>query len=503
MKRASARFFMSGMLAFAMSSQLMSQTFTWYTTTEQESWKENKVSLKATSVDAPVVKVDGAEEGVTFRAWGTTFNEMDWDAFNLLTRDEQDEIMFNLYSPEGDLRFTHGRVSMNANDYARSWYSCSDVTGDFELKYFNIERDKRNIIPLARAAQKYCPELQLFVSPWSPPTWMKINQDYPVLSSKFNNQDPKKDYLLYMDDGKATDADEMKLLGDRNGVFPRRLASQDYFIQDPRYLQCYADMFCRFIDLYAEQGLPITKVMYQNEAYSYTPYPGCAWTAEGTLRFNNEYLAPTLAKRHPEVELWIGTFNTNRLDYVEKILDDKILQANVVGVGTQWECRNNLPQMRQRYPKLRFMQSESECGNGSMDWRAGEHTFFLISDNLGNGVDEYYNWNFILQDRGESPWGWKQNALIQVDSKTRKMRYTAEYFAYKHFCHFVGNGTKMVAYSGRENSRVPVVVFKNDNRYVVTAGNMTDEAQKVSVKLGKKYLNMTLPAHSFNTFVQR
>ena len=61
----------------------------------------------------------------------------------------------------------------------------------------------------------------------------------------------------------------------------------------------------------------------------------------------------------------------------------------------------------------------------------------------------------------------------------------------------------MVAYSGRENSRVPVVVFKNDNRYVVTAGNMTDEALKVSVKLGKKYLNMTLPAHSFNTFVQR
>ena len=40
----------------------------------------------------------------------------------------------------------------------------------------------------------------------------------------------------------------MKLLGDRNGVFPRRLATQDFFIQDPRYLQCYANMFCRFID---------------------------------------------------------------------------------------------------------------------------------------------------------------------------------------------------------------------------------------------------------------
>lgn len=208
-------------------------------------------------------------------------------------------------------------------------------------------------------------------------------------------------------------------------------------------------MFCRFIELYREEGIAITKVMYQNEAYSYTPYPGCAWTAEGTLRFNNEYLAPTLAKKCPDVELWIGTFNTNRLDYVEKILDDKTLQANVKGIGTQWECRNNLPEMRKRYPNLRFMVSESECGNGSMDWKAGEHTFLLLSDNIGNGCDEYYNWNFILKDNGISPWGWTQNALVQVDGKTRKPRYTAEYYAYKHFSHFVQSVTEMVAYAAR------------------------------------------------------
>ena len=479
------------------------QTFTSYTTTESETWKTGKVSLKSSPVGKTVLEMNGDEQGVTFRAWGTTFNELDWDAFNLLTRDEQDEIMHNLFAPDGDLHFTHGRVSMNANDYARSWYSCSEVSGDFELRYFNIERDKRNIIPLARAAQKYCPKLQLFMSPWSPPAWMKINQDYPVLSSKYNQQDPRKDYLLYMDDGKAANPDEMKLLGERNGVFPRRLAMQDYFIQDPRYLQCYADMFCKFIDMYAEQGLPITKVMYQNEAYSYTPYPGCAWTAEGTLRFNNEYLAPTLAEKHPEVELWIGTFNTNRLDYVQKILDDPTLQKNVKGVGTQWECRYNLPEMRKRYPNLRFMQSESECGNGNMDWKAGEHTFMLLSDNLGNGCDEYYNWNFILTDNGASTWGWTQNALIQVDSKTRRMRYTAECFAYKHFCHFVANGTKMIGYGGRDNDGAPVVVFKRNGEYIVTAGNFTDEVKTISVKIGGKYLNMQLPAHSFNTFVEK
>ena len=485
---------------------LKAQPVTVYTTTESETWKKEKVSLSNKAEGKEVATVSGTERGVPFRAWGTTFNELDWDAFNLLSRDEQDEVMHRLFSPDGDLKFTHGRVSMNANDYARSWYSCSDVPGDFELRYFNIERDKQNIIPLARAAQKYCPSLQLFMSPWSPPAWMKINHDYPVSPNQYNEMDERQAYLLYMQkdaNGQDVqyDADEMKLLGDRNGVFPRRLATQDFFIQDPRYLQCYAEMFCKFIDLYAEQGLPITKVMYQNEAYSYTPYPGCAWTAEGTLRFNNEYLAPTLAKRHPDVELWIGTFNTNRLDYVEKILDDKTLQANIKGVGTQWECRNNLPQMRQRYPNLRFMQSESECGNGSMDWAAGEHTFFLLSDNLGCGCDEYYNWNFILKDNGSSTWGWTQNALIQVDSKTRKMRYTPEYYAYKHFSHFICPGSEMIAYAGREYNHTPVVVFKQGERIIVTAGNFTDAPSELSVRIKGKFLNIKTQPHSFNTYV--
>lgn len=487
------------------ASTLSAQTFDRYTTTEASTWQTSRTQLqtKAQGGEA-LITVDGRETGVEFRAWGTTFNELDWDAFNLLTRVEQDEILHGIFAPDGDLRFTTGRVSMNANDYARGWYSCDDVDGDFGLKYFNIERDKQNIIPLARAAQRYQPDLELFMSPWSPPAWMKINHDYPVSPAATNTMDPRQGYLLYMDDGRQVDPDEMKLTGERNNVFPRRIASQDFMIQDPRYLQAYANMFCRFIDLYAEQGLPITKVMYQNEAYSYTPYPGCAWTAEGTLRFNNDYLAPTLRARHPEVELWIGTFNTNRLDYVEKILDDTLLRQNAVGIGTQWECRNNLAAMRQRYPNMRFMVSESECGNGQMDWKAAEHTFLLISDNLGNGCDEYYNWNFILCDNGRSAWNWTQNALIQVDSKTRRMRYTPEYYAYKHFSHFVTPGSRMVAYHGSTSTDMPIVVFVTpQGKHIVTAGNFTNDDRNITLRIGAKYLNATIPAHSLNTWVER
>ena len=479
------------------------QTFTMFTTTEGSEWQQSKVSLQSKAVQSPMLEVTGQEDGTEFRAWGTCFNELDWDAFNLLQRKQQDEIMSNLFSPDGDIRFTRGRLTMNANDYSREWYSCDDVWGDLELRYFNIEHDKRNVIGLIRAAQNYQPNMTFWVSPWSPPVWMKINGDYPVLSSKYNKLDPRKDYLLYSSDNEKADPDEMKLLGDRNGVFPRRLATRDYFIQDPSYLQAYANMFCRFIELYKEQGIPINMVMYQNEAYSYTPYPGCAWTAEGTVRFNRDYLAPTLKRQCPDVKLYLGTFNTNRQDYIEKILADEGLRRCIEGMGVQWEARQVLPNIRKQYPNLHYICTESECGNGSMNWAAGEHTFFLLADNLGNGCDEYYIWNFLLADNGISPWGWTQNALIQVNSKTRQHRYTAEYYALKHFSHYVVPGSKMLAYQSKEsNAGVTLIAFRRpDNKFVVIGGNFTDENRVTSVKIGNKFLNMELKAHSFNTFV--
>lgn len=471
------------------------------TTTETQPWQKTQVRLSSKPLTAPLLKVEGTDEGIPFRAWGTTFNELDWDAFLMLTRDEQDEIMFNLFDPQGDLKFTRGRISMNANDYARSWYSCDEVAGDLELRYFNIERDKRNIIPLVRAAQKYNPSLTFWMSPWSPPSWMKITHDYPVVSSRFNKMDKRADYLLF-GSVEDIDEDEMKFLGERAKEFPRKLATQDYFIQDPRYLQAYANYFCKFIDAYREQGITIDMVIYQNEAYSYTPYPGCAWTAEGTVRFNRDYLAPTLKKHHPDVKLYLGTFNTNRRDHVERILGDERLRQCIDGLAFQWEGREILPAIRQQYPEYHYICSESECGNGSMDWKAGEHTFFLIADNVGNGCDEWYNWNFLLPDRGTSPWGWSQNALIQVDSQTRTFRYTAEYYAVKHFSHYVTPGSQMLAYSPKSERNMPVVVFRTaDDRYVVIAGNFNDEEHVLTIQLDSRFLNVDVAAHSFNTYV--
>ena len=395
------------------ATHAVAQTFTQYTTTEQQPWQtKGKVSLASKAKAQPIFNLQfSIFNPKPFKAFGTCFNELDLDAIRLLKPEEQEKIMHDIFAPDGDLRFTRGRLTMNANDYSRAWYSCDTVAGDFALKYFNIEHDKENVIQLIKMAQRWQPSMTFWVSPWSPPSWMKINQDYCVASSPYNTQPKEKDYLLF-DDGGVPDPNEMQFLGERKGLFPKKLASQNYFIQDPRYLQAYANMFCKFIDLYAEENIPIDMVMYQNEAYSYTPYPGCAWTAEGTIKFNKDHLAPTLRAKHPEVKLYVGTFNTNRQDYVQRIVNG--LQGCVEGLGFQWEGRENLDFMREHHPDLHIISSESECGNGQMDWRAGEHTFYLLHEYIGRGCDEYYNWNFILCDQGRSAWGWKQNALVQV-----------------------------------------------------------------------------------------
>lgn len=86
--------------------------------------------------------------------------------------------------------------------------------------------------------------------------------------------------------------------------------------------------------------------------------------------------------------------------------------------------------------------------------------------------------------------------------KPRKMRYTEEYYAYKHFRHFVQEGSGIQAYDGCEYSKTPVVVFRDKRgQYIVTMGNFTNAEASLTVKVGKKYLNVQAKLHSFNTYI--
>ena len=70
------------------ASVLQAQNVHWISSTEGEVWKEKKVKMQASAPQTPLLEVEGTEPGTLFRHWGTTFNELCWDALNMLSRKE-------------------------------------------------------------------------------------------------------------------------------------------------------------------------------------------------------------------------------------------------------------------------------------------------------------------------------------------------------------------------------------------------------------------------------
>jgi len=78
---------------------------------------------------------------------------------------QQEEILRGYFDPKDGLGYKLCRIHMNSCDFCTDSYSCDDVEGDTDLKYFNIERDKKMVIPLLKRIKEYCPDLKILVSP--------------------------------------------------------------------------------------------------------------------------------------------------------------------------------------------------------------------------------------------------------------------------------------------------------------------------------------------------
>lgn len=432
-------------------------------------WKIGSVAVSDKVVGTPQIIIRADKPNQTFKGWGTCFNELDYDAYNMMDENDRQLFVKRLFNPYGDLRMTVGRIPVGASDYARGWYSCNETDGDFDMSDFSIDRDKEAVIPSIKLAQTECPDMTFWASPWSPPQWMKTNKHYAQRMTNTN--------------------------GCPFNVPPY---FNDQFIDDERYYNAYCLYFSKFIDAYKEEGIAITSLAYQNEAYSNTPYPGCSWTAKTTGKFLADYLGPYFAAHHPDVTLILGTMNTGSQDVFEQILATPNIGKYCKQIGFQWEGANAMTETLTRHPEYEAVMTESECGSGTFDWNAANHTFYLINRYLANRVTTYTYWNAILKDKGISTWGWQQNALVQVNSATNQPTYTPEYYAFKHYSHLIPPGSKILTV---DEPNLVLSALTPDGAFVVVAGNTSDVEKTLTMDVDGTYLTATLPASSFTSYV--
>jgi glucosylceramidase len=274
---------------------------------------------------------------------------------------------------------------------------------------------------------------------------------------------------------------------------------QTQFRMEPQVLSSYADYFVKFIEAYRKEGVAITSVHVQNEPNSCQNFPSCVWRPEDLALFIGEYLGPRFEKAGVTASIWLGTVERPHVERVETILESTAGRY-IRGVGLQWAGRGLVEELHRRRPQLPLMQTETECGNGSNDWAAAEHTWDQMQHYFRNGAGAYMYWNMVLDETGNSRWGWRQNAMITVDRASRTVRYNPEYFLMRHFSQWIKRGAHFLTVPGIGGQ---VLAFRNpDGKHVLVMANLTQHPLSYSVRLPSRSAQLTLPPGSFSTFVE-
>lgn len=441
----------------------------WKVTTQKKPWQDMKPITVAKKQDGRVdVEIDLNTLLQEIDGFGGTFNEKGWVALSLLTPEEREAVLQAFFDPEEGAKFNICRVPIGASDYAVSRYTHNETRNDYAMKNFSIARDHEHLLPYIKGAMRYRPDLKVWGSVWTPPTWMKTNG--------------------------AFDGGRMK---HESGIY-----------------KAYALYLARFVEEYRKEGVNLYAVAVQNEPLITTNYPSCLWSPLQYLVFIRDHLGPLFEERNLDAEIMLGTVqDPDYYKFPHTVLSDKKANAYVSLVGFQWQGLSTVAQTRANFPEKRLMQTETECGNFHWlpgfnphkppnDWAYGSHTWRKVKDYFDAGVNSYMLWNMVLDEEGKSidaKLPWPQNAAVVVNKKTRKAVYTPMFYAFKHYSYFVEPGARYVEITyGWENT----IAFLNPGgELVIVTENEGRRKKTVRIGFGENQLTVELPAASWSTIV--
>jgi glucosylceramidase len=443
---------------------------TWIVTTEAEPWRNGGMVACTEAVGGKyTIEIDTETICQEIDGFGGCFNERGWAALSMLTPAQREEALQALFDPETGAGFNICRVPIGASDYALDRYTLNEVKDDFQMEHFSIERDKDCLIPYIKAAMKYKPDLKIWGSVWTPPTWMKTNGQF--------------------DGGKMKD--------------------------DPKIYDAYALYLARFLETYREEGINAYAVAIQTEPSYETNYPSCAWNKDQFLTFIRNHIGPLFEERNVPGEIWLGTIADKNYTFTKTSLKDPVANRYITTVGYQWDGVFLVAETRKEYPEKRIMQTETECGNfywtdgfdpekPQNDWNYAVHTWNKVKEYFTKGVNSYLLWNMVLDETGknlDSVRPWPQNAALVVDTKTKSLIYTPMYYAFKHFSHFVKPGAYFLGVKARSGWSDTLAFLNPDGKVILVLQNAAAKERPVRIKMEDQAVAVTLPPKSWSTLV--
>jgi len=394
--------------------------------------------------------------------FGGAFTDSGGYVLNELRPEKRDEILRAYFDPSTGLGYTLCRTHINSCDFSVNNYAYDETPGDTALKDFSIKRDDQNLIPMIKRAQEISHNgFKLFASPWSPPAWMKTNND--------------------MEHG-----GKLK----------------------PEYRQAWADYYVRYIQDYAQRGIPIWGITVQNEPASAQTWASCLWTGEEECQFVRDYLGPTLGKANLDTKILVWDHNRDLMyNRAQAVLDDPVAAKYVWGVAFHWyvsDLFDNVQLVHDTWPDKHVMLTEGcqEGGPHTGEWAPAERYGHAMIEDLNHWSVAWTDWNMVLdQQGGPNNVGNFCSAPIVADVNTGQITYNPSYYYIGQIAKFVRPGAYRIL-SATSSDDLESVAFANPDGSIVTiVMNETETPHRFDLLINGHAARMDSPERSIQTVV--
>ncbi|MBL7727510.1 MAG: glycoside hydrolase family 30 protein [Dinghuibacter sp.] len=416
-----------------------------------------------------VVFADPSKTFQTYFGIGAAITDAAAETFYKLPKEKQQEVLKAFFDKQNGIGYNIVRTNINSCDFSSDMYTYV-ADNDKELKSFNIGHDKKFKIPMIKEAMQAAGgKLNLFASPWSPPAWMKDN----------NNM---------LQGGKLK----------------------------PEFYDTWAGYFAKFIKAYEQEGIPVWGVSIQNEPMAKQRWESCIYSAEEERDFLKKSLGPTLEKEGLKDKKIIVWDHNRDLIYqrAQTYFDDPDAAKYIWGIGFHWyedwsggtPMYDNIRRVQETYPNTNIFFTEgcAESFNAARynAWSLGEEYARSMINDFNNGMVGFTDWNILLDETGGP--NHVQNfcfAPVHGDTRNGQLIYTNAYYYIGHFSKFIQPGAKRIITSPSRSHLLSTGFINPDGSTVVVVMNQGSVNTPVFLWINGKAAEYKVLPHSINTFV--